>query len=237
MIGWFKIHRQLLDSPLWTCEPFTRGQAWVDLIGLTNHADNYFYCRGIKVDVKRGQCGWSEVALAQRWKWSRSKLRKFLNDLEKEQQIKQQKGNVNQIITIINYEIYQEKEQQTEQQKDNRKTAERQQKDTNKNDNNIKNENNENNILSAEALKQNKILNFKNSLSKFKDKYPIELLKEFFEYWTESDINGKGKMRFEDEKYFDFGRRLGRWKKNNDKINHNYSSNGTPKPNKNGSYD
>lgn len=146
MQGWFKIHRQLLESPFWTCEPFTRGQAWIDLIGLTNHADNFFYCRGIKVDVKRGQCGWSEVALSQRWKWSRSKLRKFLNDLEKEQQIKQHKNNVNQLITLVNYEIYQEKEQQTEQQKDSRKTTERQQKDTNKNDNNEKNENNEKNI-------------------------------------------------------------------------------------------
>ena len=145
MTGWFKIHRQLLDSPFWTCEPFTRCQAWIDLIGLANHADNFFYVRGIKVDIKRGQCGWSEVALAQRWKWSRTKLRKFLNDLEKEQQIGQQKGNVNQIITIINYDLYQQEEQQTGQQKDSKKTAKRQQKDINKNEDNNKNEENKKN--------------------------------------------------------------------------------------------
>jgi len=107
---------------LWLSEPFTKGQAWVDLIGLATFEYTYFYVRGVKVELERGQVGWSEPKLADRWKWSRTKLRKFLNDLEKEQQIIQQKNNVNQVITIVNYEIYQEKEQQSGQQKDSRKT-------------------------------------------------------------------------------------------------------------------
>lgn len=227
MIGWFKIHRQLLNSPFWTCEPFTRGQAWVDLIGLTNHADNFFYCRGIKVDVKRGQCGWSEVALAQRWKWSRSKLRKFLNDLEKEQQIKQQKGNVNQIITIINYEIYQEKEQQTEQQKDSRKTTEEQQKDTNKNDNNIKNENNENNDVVTPKPKRF----VKPTIEEIKDycierKNNVDAEHFFNKYEANGWKVGSVAMR-------DWRASVRYW----EKSNFNNSQNGTPKPSKNGSYD
>lgn len=122
MEGWFKTHRRLLDSLLWLSEPFTKGQAWVDLIGLATFEYTYFYVRGVKVELERGQVGWSEPKLADRWKWSRTKLRKFLNDLEKEQQIIQQKNNVNQVITIVNYEIYQEKEQQSGQQKNSRKT-------------------------------------------------------------------------------------------------------------------
>lgn len=30
--GWVSIHRQLCENDLWLSEPFTRGQAWVDMI-------------------------------------------------------------------------------------------------------------------------------------------------------------------------------------------------------------
>ena len=132
MDGWVKVHRKIWDNKIWTSEPFTRGQAWIDLLLLANHEYGYFYLRDHKVEVERGQVGWSQLKLATRWKWSRTKVRKFLNDLEKEQQIKQQQSHTTSIITIIKYEEYQQKEQQGIQQQDNRKTTERQQKDTNK---------------------------------------------------------------------------------------------------------
>jgi len=43
--------------------------------------------------------------------------------------------------------------------------------------------------------------------------FPIEEIKTFIDYWTEISINGK-KMRFEKEKTFGIGRRLGTWMKN-----------------------
>lgn len=119
--GWIKIHRKLQEHPLWNGEKFSRGQAWVDLILLANHKDSFFYKRGVKIDVKRGQCARSAVELSSRWGWSRTKVMKFLKDLEKEQQIEQQKTNVTQLVTITNYDDYQKKEQQ----KSSRKAAER----------------------------------------------------------------------------------------------------------------
>ena len=142
--GWIRLHRQIQDNPLWTCEAFTRGQAWVDLLLLANHSESFFYKRDIKISVKRGQVGRSEVELADRWKWSRSKVRKFLKDLEKEQQLTQQKSNVTQLLTINNYEEYQKKEQQDIQQEDSKKTAKEQQENTYNNDKNIKNDKNDN---------------------------------------------------------------------------------------------
>lgn len=142
MEGWIKLHRKLSDNSLWKCEPFTRGQAWVDLVLLTNYKDGFFYKRGVKVDVKRGQCGWSQLALSERWKWSRNKVRKFLKDLEKEQQVIQQKNTVTQILTLVNYNEYQEKgttEGTTEGQQ------KVQQKDTNKKEKKEKKEKNEKN--------------------------------------------------------------------------------------------
>jgi len=95
----------------------------------------------------RGQVGYSQKRLSERWRWSRTKTRKFLNDLEKEQQIKQLKSHSTTIIELINYKEYQSKEQLSGQQKNNRKTTGRQQEDTNNNDNNENNDNNVNNSV------------------------------------------------------------------------------------------
>lgn len=121
MEGWIKLYRKIGDNPLWTSEPFTRAQAWVDLILLANHENGYIYVRGHKIQVKRGQVGWSQNRLAGRWQWSRTKVRGFLKDLEKEQQIKQHKTKSYTVITLINYNEYQSKKQQ----KNNRKTLTR----------------------------------------------------------------------------------------------------------------
>jgi hypothetical protein len=85
--GWIKLYRKLQQNDLWTFEPFTRGQAWVDLLLLANHKDGFIRVRGIRVEVKRGQVGWSEIKLAERWKWSRGKVRRFLFELECDGQI------------------------------------------------------------------------------------------------------------------------------------------------------
>ena len=45
------------------------------------------------------------------------------------------------------------------------------------------------------------------------EQYGKALIREFFDYWTEHNENGK-KMRFEKEKTFEISRRLARWKKN-----------------------
>jgi hypothetical protein len=132
--GWIKLHREIQDNPFWKSETFTRGQAWVDLLILANHKDGFIYVRGNKVSVKRGQVGWSQKRLSERWDWSRNKVRKFLQDLEEEQQIRQHKSNVSTVITLINYDQYQSKNTK----KNSRRTAEGQQRDTNKNDKNAK---------------------------------------------------------------------------------------------------
>ena len=68
--GWVSIHRKLTNSDLWLSEKFTKGQAWIDLILLANHKKSVINIRGSQVVVERGEVGWSEEALASRWKWS-----------------------------------------------------------------------------------------------------------------------------------------------------------------------
>lgn len=105
--NFFSLNRKLIFSDLWLSEPFTKGQAWVDLIGLARFADGNMYIRGVKIPIKRGQVGMSELTLAKRWSWSRNKVRRFLKDLEAEQQIEQQKTNITSLISIKNYNKYQ----------------------------------------------------------------------------------------------------------------------------------
>lgn len=74
-----------------------------------------------------------------------------------------------------------------------------------------RNENKSNNSLDNNIELRNE--NFKKLLVPFKQKYSIELLKSFFDYWTEPN-HSKTKMRFELEKTFDVERRLNTWKRN-----------------------
>ncbi len=130
--GWVKLYRKFSDSDFWLSEPFTKPQAWVDLIMLANHKEKMISIRGIDLHIKRGVCARSELTLCKRWKWSRNKVRKFLKALQKRGKIEQQKNNVTSLIYIKNYDQYQNTVHQTEHQKDTKKY-------TNKNDKNDKN--------------------------------------------------------------------------------------------------
>lgn len=55
---------------------------------------------------------------------------------------------------------------------------------------------------------------FGEKLIPYMEQYGKALIREFFDYWTEHNENGK-KMRFEKEKTFEISRRLARWSKNN----------------------
>lgn len=64
-----------------------------------------------------------------------------------------------------------------------------------------------------EALKTRKHA-FGEKLIPYIEQYGKALIREFFDYWTEHNENGR-KMRFEKEKTFEISRRLARWSKNN----------------------
>jgi len=154
MIGWIKLHRQLSENPIWLAEPFSRGQAWVDLILLANHKDSFYYKRGIRIDVKRGQLAWPIDKLAERWKWSRGKVERYLNDLETMKQISKQNSNVITCISIDNYNKYQaSKEANREPNEEANEEADREANGVHTiNDNNVNNVNNEKEAFSKSDL-------------------------------------------------------------------------------------
>jgi hypothetical protein len=107
MSGWIKIYRKITENPLYFSEPFNRSMAWIDMILIANHSDNYFFKRGIRVEVKTGQIGYDLDTLGKRWQWSRGKVERFMQMLENDKQIVRQKTNVTTLISIVNYKEYQ----------------------------------------------------------------------------------------------------------------------------------
>ena len=105
--GWIRLYRSLLDSDLWLKEPFTRGQAWVDLIGLANYADTERIYKGQPQIVRRGQLAVSEIWLAKRWQWSRGRVRRYIDLLETFKMVSVKRTQNGTTLTIENYEKYQ----------------------------------------------------------------------------------------------------------------------------------
>lgn len=104
----FKVYRSLLDDPLWLSEPFTYGQAWVDLIGRANFADKDNFYRGRYQQIKRGQIATSQQELAARWKWSRRKVHTFLKNLEAAGMCTAKVTPFGTTLTIEKYAFYQD---------------------------------------------------------------------------------------------------------------------------------
>ena len=109
--NFFYVNRELLHSDRWLNESFTRGQAWIDLFGLAQFKKGSFRVRGIEINVERGQLAYSQKTLSIRWKWSRGKVKRYLKELENNNDIsinvRHQNIDITTLITILKYEQWQ----------------------------------------------------------------------------------------------------------------------------------
>lgn len=170
--GWIKIHRKLTDSEGYFSEPFCRNMAWVDLLILANHKAGLIRKRGVRVELKRGDIGMGSRELADRWKWSRGKVLRFLDELERDNQIVQQKNNITNCITIVNYAEHQDSDtadsttdSTTSSTTDGTQTGHKQYQ--NKNVKNVKNDKKKRIIQPISPL----LINFVFESVEFKEKY------------------------------------------------------------------
>lgn len=108
--GWISIHRKIQDNKIWEDKPFSRGQAWIDLLLLANHEDNKIIFNGSLVEIKRGEKITSLRKLSERWGWSITKVKKFLNLLSDENMISYKSDNKKTTYSIVNYDVYQDNE-------------------------------------------------------------------------------------------------------------------------------
>lgn len=162
--GWIKLHRSISDNWLWNDKPFTRGQAFVDLLLDVNHADKKVLVSGQLIEVKAGEKITSLNALAERYGWTIKKVRNFLELLEKDQMIERKRAQHYTLIKVLNYGIYQaqdlDKRHTKGTQKAHKGQTEGTQRATNKN---VKNEKNERNIITSERARESQRTTFMQS--------------------------------------------------------------------------
>lgn len=117
--GWIKLHRKIQDHWIYQEDRvFSRYEAWLDLIMLANHKDNKSLIDGELVTVKKGSLITSKRKLSDRWKWSNTKTDNFLKLLEQDGMITHKSDTKKTVITVVNYEVYHEKENEKRHEND-----------------------------------------------------------------------------------------------------------------------
>lgn len=188
--GWVKLHRSLEDHWLWKqARRFSKAEAWIDLLLKANHQDNKSVKGMSLIEVKRGQVLTSQLRLAERWRWNRKTVKKFLLLLQNDEMIRFEtdKGGDNgyTLITILNYDKLQNKQNnEMDNEKNNERvyggTTEGQRIPTNKNG---KNEKNDKNITTNVVNKP--LSNVTKGIYKFREAYKKTFNKEYLTYKNE----------------------------------------------------
>lgn len=103
--GWIKIHRKIRNNWVWDNPEFLK--AWIDILLMVNHQDKKTTVNGKLVTIKRGEKLTSIVKLADRWGWSRNRVKRFLNLLEQDEMCTTIRSTFGSTLKVSNYNEYQ----------------------------------------------------------------------------------------------------------------------------------
>lgn len=116
MEGWIKLYRSISNKAYYKKDS-EKVHLWIHLLLKAAHTGREETFRGKPIFCKPGQFTTGRKQLSDETGIHESKVERILKYLEvTEQQIEQQKSNINRLITILNWNEYQFSEQQTEQQ-------------------------------------------------------------------------------------------------------------------------
>lgn len=125
MNGYIKLHRSIMDNPLWDDKPFSKGQAFIDLCMLANWGDSKVLDGNEVVTLHRGELVCSQIYLADRWGWSRKKVKGFLSVLVRERMVSVKGTTKGTTVTIENYGKYQDEGTTEDTTKEQRRNIKR----------------------------------------------------------------------------------------------------------------
>lgn len=106
MAGWIKIYRDIEKH--WIAQDMEKFGWWIDLLLLASYEDNKTLLGNSITEVKRGQVIASLRFLAERWNASKDKINAFLKLLVQDGMIIRESDKNTTLITICNYESYQD---------------------------------------------------------------------------------------------------------------------------------
>ena len=104
--GWIPLSRSIQQHWLWQDQPFSMGQAWLDLMLTACYTPKKMLLSYPKMvlELPRGGLYTSQVQLAERWGWSRTKVRSFLAMLQKEGMLQAERVGNGYLYTLLCYE-------------------------------------------------------------------------------------------------------------------------------------
>jgi hypothetical protein len=159
LAGYIKLFRDIQDNPIWFEKPFSKGQAWIDLILRANYRCQRMGPQYQNVLVKRGQFLSSNVKLADAWGWNEKSVRRFMKYLSDCGMVLYKSYSKFSVYEVSKYADFQSLETESLQgtraeQKPSRGRAEAEQRPTNNKDNKDKNLRNKNLILEIENFRK-----------------------------------------------------------------------------------
>lgn len=107
MAGWIKIYRDLQDH--WLAQDMEKLGRWTSLLLMATHEDKKVLVGNQLIELKRGQLIASNSFLADRWKISERSVLRFLDLLESDSMLHRCTHRKVTILTVCNYDSYQEK--------------------------------------------------------------------------------------------------------------------------------
>jgi hypothetical protein len=110
--GHINVARSIFDHAMFDDQPMTRREAWLWLIANAAWRPMQVLVRNGRAselqNLERGQLSFSRSFLKAKWQWtSEKKVRTFLERLEREHMIDLQTGQLQTVITICNYDVFQ----------------------------------------------------------------------------------------------------------------------------------
>ena len=105
--GYIKLYRKCLENEFFLEKPFDRWRAFEYLLISARYKPSRVILKGQIIELEAGQLVVSEKKLAEKWDWSRGKVRRFLSLLESLQMIQLNGTAYGTLVTIENYTKYQ----------------------------------------------------------------------------------------------------------------------------------
>ena len=154
MTGWIKLHRKLLDSPIFQNEKLFKVFAYC--LMKASHKEHTQLVGRRVVHLQKGQFVFGRKRASEELRLKESTVRDYVKLLEKLGTIDIKSDNKFSVITVVNWAVYQNDEEisdskndkkstTNQHQMDNKSTSNQQQINTNKNVKNVENDKNEKN--------------------------------------------------------------------------------------------
>ena len=145
MQGWIKLHRQLIDKPIWLNSTPEQKAVLITLLCMVNHEPKKWMFGGEVYEVQPGQCITSVKSIAEKCGEgvTNQNVRTALKKFEKLEFLTIKSTNKNTLVTIINWGVYQGKnEELTNNLTNDQQTTNKQLTNNLTTNKNIKNDNN-----------------------------------------------------------------------------------------------